>query len=194
VLLRVCERVVLPPVCVSSEEARPLFADSIPDRPDDLRSLVESVELHAPRRSRVVAEACVLPVDLDLVLHRGDPVSEPLVDTALRCPEHRHRLTPVAEVLELAAHHAREHALPPVAREDADHGHARGGDLGTRHCERERVIACGSHHRVAVRHVDRALGRDEVLEAIDEVGRGRVAERRLGGLEELPQVVCRAPT
>jgi hypothetical protein len=40
-------------------------------------------------------------------------------------------------VVELRAHHRREHAAPPVGRQHADHGDARGGYAPARHRQLE---------------------------------------------------------
>ena len=64
-----------------------------------------------------------MTVYLPALVHRSHAVSEPAVDGALRGEQRSQRLAPLVDVVHLAAHHPRHHALPRVCRLDRHVGH-----------------------------------------------------------------------
>ena len=88
------------------------------------------------------------------------------------------------DVVELSAHQAAEDAATPMRRQHADHRDAGGADESPGDADLERKRSAAADDRAVVERGVHAVGRQERLEAVDELlGRSTpevVADRRRG--------------
>jgi hypothetical protein len=103
---------------------------------------LEVDQANAADRLHAWAERPERLVDVELRGQRGEPVAVAPVDSLLRRPERGEWLAARMHVVELRAHHRPEDTAPPVRGQDADDGHAGGGQpcaAGHGHPETERA-------------------------------------------------------
>ena len=103
-------------------------ADAVVDRRDHVLRLLERDQAHGRALVGRLAQAGVAARELHLARERREAVAEAAVDHLLGGPERRDRLTALADVLELGAHHRREDAAAAVRRQHADDGDAAAAD------------------------------------------------------------------
>ena len=140
----------LPPRVGPREHARRRGADSLVDRGEHVFRLLERDQ---PRRDAGVgwlAQAGVAARQRHLAGERRHAVAEPAVDDLLRGPERSDRLTALADVLELGAHHRREDAAATMRGQDADDGDAAAANRAARDRQLERERARAADDPVAV--------------------------------------------
>jgi hypothetical protein len=80
-------------------------------------------QLHPPVARDGRSQRALAPVQGEVRVPHRAAVAVPGVDHGFGCPQHRDRLAAVAHVVQLPAHHAAQHAAPPVRGEHRDPRH-----------------------------------------------------------------------